>query len=102
MALRFSAKQRKTNDPSAHGGHRARIPDRVLAVFEAGAQEGASEVPFHLLQLRADEVDRDDFLLGKHVPYSASVITVDYEDAHTFPPRASRYHVFCYWIELHV
>lgn len=75
MALQITKNKQQSNDPSAHRGHGARIPDRVLAVFEAGAQEGPGEVPFQLLKLRADEVQRDDFLLGKHVPDSTRIIT---------------------------
>ena len=60
--------------PRGNGVHCSGIPDRIFAVLETCAQKGACKVPLHLLELSANEVNRDNFLLCKHIPDSASAI----------------------------
>lgn len=60
--------------PRGYGMHSTGIPDRIFAVLETCAQKGTCKVPLHLLQLSANKVDRDNFLLRKHIPDSASTI----------------------------
>lgn len=53
----------------------ARVPDVVLAILGAGAEESARVVPLHLLQLGALQLEGNDLSLGKHVPNAAGAIT---------------------------
>ena len=63
MALIECILDHKAYRPGTHSGHCTRVPDGVLSVLETCTEKRTCEVPFHLLQLRTDQIERDDFLL---------------------------------------
>ena len=63
MALIECILDHKAYRPGTHSGHCTRVPDGVLSVLETCTEKRTCEVPFHLLELRTDQIERDDFLL---------------------------------------
>lgn len=75
MSLFQSLQNINGNNPVAHNVDRTRIPQLVLAILGACAEQRPSVIPLHLLQLRALQLQRDNLSLRKDVPNATSAIT---------------------------
>lgn len=63
------------NDPVAHDVDRTRIPQLILAILGACAEQRSGVIPLHLLQLRTLQLQRDNLSLRKDVPNATGAIT---------------------------